>query len=363
MKFVKKYNFWVVALLLSAFISPARCETASQEELARLYQQSFVLFQSLPYEGAYSYFRSTPDGDRNTVVNVRQRSSQERKYEIVFPEFLRGLVMFINSDGFWGTSLSEDEKKKFDKDLHFLPWNFFFPRNDPNKETKLKFLLDNYSLSMEENKEQVAERKTFLIRIDPQNRFRHSYLIYLDDETKFLLKQVIMDEEKKALEKMEFQRIRFDEKIAQEPLSTENLVLIHPYRKEDRKEEKKEEKQEEKKPSLNFTPLKVEWLPRSFQKIDEFIRGDDEKQTLHTLYSDGLAELSIFQRKQTKEEKEEQEKEKRGDQVKLWEWRGRAIFFCDKSGLRITAIGDLPNNALSRTLNQIKPQPDNPEKK
>lgn len=134
--------------------------------------------------------------------------------------------------------------------------------------------------------DRVAGRHTRLLAIRPHDGYRYGYRIWLDSETGFPLQTQLIDEDGSAIEEVKFAEIRYNSEIHASALapsySTEN------YRWFDQ-------------PSRHVTrSVDTDWgsddLPRGFRAIsthEERMPGSDAFVT-HILYSDGLANVSVF---------------------------------------------------------------------
>ena len=134
-------------------------------------------------------------------------------------------------------------------------------------------------------KERVAGREAIMLAIRPHDDYRYGHRIWLDTETSFPLKtQLISDGA--AIEQVKFADISFNQDIHPSALktsySTENFTWL-------------------RRPSGHAgTSVETSWgsddLPAGFRAVsihEETMAGSDEIVT-HILYSDGLANVSIF---------------------------------------------------------------------
>lgn len=134
--------------------------------------------------------------------------------------------------------------------------------------------------------DRVAGRNTILIAIRPHDDYRYGHRIWLDTETGFPLQTQLIGDDGSAIEEVKFADITLNAEIhasALEPsYSTDNFQwLDSPMRHASRSVE---------------TDWVSEDLPQGFRAIsmhEEQMSGNDKFVT-HILYSDGLANVSVF---------------------------------------------------------------------
>ncbi len=134
-------------------------------------------------------------------------------------------------------------------------------------------------------KERIAGRETVLLAIRPHDGYRYGHRIWLDTETSFPLQTQLLSDGA-AIEQVKFAEIALNQEIhasALEPsYSTEQFTWL-------------------RQPSGHQgthiqTPWNSDQLPAGFRVVathEEAMAGSDELVT-HILYSDGLANVSVF---------------------------------------------------------------------
>jgi sigma-E factor negative regulatory protein RseB len=134
--------------------------------------------------------------------------------------------------------------------------------------------------------DRVAGRQTILLAIRPHDGYRYGYRIWLDTETGFPLQTQLIGDDGSAIEQVKFAEISLNKEIQVSALapsySTENFRWFnqtgrHVSRSVD-------------------SDWASEDLPRGFRAIsthEEKMTGSEEFVT-HILYSDGLANVSVF---------------------------------------------------------------------
>lgn len=133
--------------------------------------------------------------------------------------------------------------------------------------------------------ERVAGRQAMLLSIRPHDEYRYGHIIWLDSETAFPLKTQLVDESGEAIEQVKFVDIELNHEIQASSLmssySTENFTWF-------------------KQPSGHVVKAAdTDWasadLPAGFAAVssheDELPDGDT---VTHIMFSDGLADVSVF---------------------------------------------------------------------
>lgn len=134
--------------------------------------------------------------------------------------------------------------------------------------------------------DRVAGRQANLLAIRPHDGYRYGYRIWLDTETGFPLQTQLIGDDGSAIEEVKFAEIRLNTQIQASDLapsySTENFRWLNQSsRHVTRSVESRWESEE---------------LPRGFRAVsthEEKMHGSESFVT-HILYSDGLANVSVF---------------------------------------------------------------------
>jgi sigma-E factor negative regulatory protein RseB len=171
--------------------------------------------------------------------------------------------------------------------------------------------------------ERVAGRQTILIAIRPHDVYRYGHRIWLDTETAFPLQTQLIGEDGTAIEQVKFADISLNKEILASALapsiSTENFRWLNqPSRHEKRDVE---------------TTWESTDLPSGFRAVathGETMPGSEEV-VMHILYSDGLANVSVFVAQQ------DQASSAGPSRV-----GGSNSYSASIDGYRITAVGEVP---------------------
>lgn len=171
--------------------------------------------------------------------------------------------------------------------------------------------------------ERVAGRQAILIAIRPHDSYRYGHRIWLDSETAFPLQTQLIGEDGTAIEQVKFAEISLNKEILASALapsiSTENFRWLN-------------------QPSRHLKrDIETTWestdLPPGFRVVSthgEIMPGSEEVVT-HILYSDGLANISVFVARQ--DEASAAGPSRVG---------GSNSYSASIDGFRITAVGEVP---------------------
>jgi sigma-E factor negative regulatory protein RseB len=179
-------------------------------------------------------------------------------------------------------------------------------------------------------RERIAGRKAVLLAIRPHDGFRYGHRIWLDIETGFPLQTKLIGDDGEAIEQIKFADIIIDKEIHASALApsidTENFRWFT-------------------QPRRSITPtIESPWssddLPSGFRAVsayDEKLPGRESPVT-HILYSDGLANVSVFV------ELANENKIARRSRV-----GASHSFSIEIGGYQVTAVGEVP----AATVEQI----------
>jgi sigma-E factor negative regulatory protein RseB len=171
--------------------------------------------------------------------------------------------------------------------------------------------------------ERVAGRQTILIAIRPHDSYRYGHRIWLDTETTFPLQTQLIGEDGTAIEQVKFADISLNKEIHASALapsiSTENFRWLNQPSRHVKRE------------------IETSWqstnLPPGFRAVathGETMPGSEEVVT-HILYSDGLANVSVFVAQQD-----------RASAAGPSRVGGSNSYSASIEGHRITAVGEVP---------------------
>jgi len=152
--------------------------------------------------------------------------------------------------------------------------------------SNLDKLTENYILSTGDF-ERVADRNAVHIQILPRDAYRYGYEMWADKETGLLLKSVLVDQQKNAIEQYMFAIVNIGLNIPDSDLQ--------PMTSKDELEWHNDKKPPEMIP-VGDSPWQFNSLPAGYDLINVLQRAMPmgEQQLEHMILSDGLAGVSVF---------------------------------------------------------------------
>jgi len=185
--------------------------------------------------------------------------------------------------------------------------------------------------------DRVAGRKAIMIAIRPHDEYRYGHRIWLDTETGFPLQTQLIGSDGTAIEQVKFAEITLNADIQASALapsySTDSFQWFdRPTRHASRS-------------------VESDWvsdnLPQGFKAVslhEEQMPGNDEFVT-HILYSDGLANVSVFIAESAAESVQG------ASQV-----AGSNSFSVDSADRSITAVGEVPAVTVEQIARSMRPR-------
>lgn len=195
---------------------------------------------------------------------------------------------------------------------------------------------NEYDVSIVRN-ERVAGRKAVLLAIRPHDEYRFGHRLWLDTATGFPLQTKLVGHDGNAIEQVKFADINLDKEIHASALapsiSTEDFRWFTQPRRAIRQAVE--------------SPWSSDDLPPGFQVVSthEEELPDGESRVMHILYSDGLANVSVFI---------EPAKGKRiGRRSRVG---ASNTFSTEFDGYQITAVGEVPATTVERIATSMRPK-------
>ncbi len=190
--------------------------------------------------------------------------------------------------------------------------------------------------------DRVAGREALLLLVLPKDRFRYGYQLWLDRESSLLLKSVMVDDQGKIIERLQFTSLNVGS------LSDETKDLL--IRKPPVVDETITVKSQPDRPS---DPLQWEtgWLPDGFLLENRSVRPSPVSQ--HNVdalvFSDGIASFSVFvEQDDTRVLSQASEKIGALSAVSKIYREGNQYF-------HVTVVGDIPLGAAERVAVSVRP--------
>lgn len=180
-------------------------------------------------------------------------------------------------------------------------------------------------------KNRVANRIARTIRIAPKDDFRNQYVVFIDEQTKLLLRADLQDRDGNLLE--QFQMVTLTElENPNEFVNYVNHIQYPPLFIEDNDQQK-------------IKGWTLAWLPKGFRLISENIDIDENKQQIESrLYSDGLFSFTVFVAEQILPDHAEN----------TWQLSPNTLYSRNVGDKEITIIGQIPAAVAKRIAQEIQ---------
>jgi sigma-E factor negative regulatory protein RseB len=264
---------WLGGLLCALFSSPSVAGTADedpQQSINRMVQAS----QTLNYDGTFVYrngatmqsmriiHRFGADGERERLVALsgaaREVLRDRERVTCILPDRQSVVVAKSRPRNF-------PHSKLFESDAGFAGF---------------------YTLSVHGG-ERIAGRHTKLVAVNPHDRFRYGYRLWMDLDTGLLLKSELINEHGEIVEQLVYTNIELPAVISDKLLEPEISGAGYTWYRDD----------EVAPAATGGEPgWYPDWLPDGFalsnHTRDTILSSTDPVE--HLVFSDGLASLSIF---------------------------------------------------------------------
>jgi len=260
--------------LLLALISASSFAVDQTPAAQKLIRQMSEANHKLNYEGVFVYRRHGKMDTMRIIHKVGENGVQERIVSLT--GFAREVIRDKNSVT---CILPDDESVMVEKSS---PRQFRISQL-PEQISKVS---DYYTFSIA-GQDRVANRPAWVVDILPKDDFRYGYQLWIDLETKLLLKSELKNKEGRPLEQFFFAKLQIVEEIPDAWLQPEISGVGYTWH---------DNSSEDYPVHKGDVSWKATWMP------DGFVMSDQEKQSVeesqmpveHLMYSDGLAMVSVF---------------------------------------------------------------------
>ncbi len=195
--------------------------------------------------------------------------------------------------------------------------------------------------------DRVAGREAVLLLVLPKDRFRYGYQLWLDQESSLLLKSVLVDDQGKIIERLQFTSLSIGQLtddvwalLDRKPSSVDETIQIRSNSVKERSE----------KPGV-LPEWETGWLPAGFVLENSTIRPSPvSKHDVDALiFSDGIATFSVFvEQDDTKVLSQASEQIGALSAVSKIYREGNQYF-------HVTVVGDIPLGTAERVAVSVRP--------
>lgn len=234
-------------------------------------------FSELSYDGYFSYFSGQDMASLRVVHMVIDGVRRERLVH------LNGAPRQIvrNGDEVACIVMPGDALLELEQSIPSGPFARAFVR-------RYDLISENYGLSFF-GEDRVADRAAVRLAVSPRDDHRYGYRLWLDKESRLLLRSELIDADGERLEIFQFNHIKFGDEVDPQVLEPEeqhgslvnHLTLATA---------------QQQPVSQQNVAWQVHWLPDGFRMAAADIRrAPNARKAIHTmLFSDGLAAFSVF---------------------------------------------------------------------
>lgn len=182
--------------------------------------------------------------------------------------------------------------------------------------------------------QRVAGRTVRVLKLSPKDDMRYEYRLYLDRESKLLLRSELYSAQGEVLENVGFKEISFEPALIENP----SLVKAGPGWRTSSTEVHALDSDE--------LPYSLPDLAFGFKKADTVCRVKSKDEQIHqTVYSDGLSTLSVFIQKHQANHSMPQVPMQHGAVMSKSETQG---------GHMVTVLGEVPEKTLGLFLKSVR---------
>ena len=151
----------------------------------------------------------------------------------------------------------------------------------PRLPENIDRLSQYYQIKQLEN-DRVADLDTIVIAVQPTDDFRYGYRYWIDDSTGVLLKCDLLNQSGTVIEQMMFTSLDYMDELPKAAFTQpydDSYTLLQLDRQRN---------------SVENSEWQVASLPQGFMLMQSMRREHADKDSLHMVYSDGLASVSVF---------------------------------------------------------------------
>lgn len=185
----------------------------------------------------------------------------------------------------------------------------------------------------------VAGRNAWVVNIRPRDEFRYGYQLWIDEQSKLLLKSELKNQTGTPLEQIIFAQIQIsgdiDDALLKPSFSDKGVTLINNIQ------------HSQSQTNEHVLQWKATWMPAGFN-MNEHSRQAMMTSDIpvdHLVYSDGLAMVSIFIEKLSLKPGKNEGPSKFG---------GVNTYSTTANGYQITAVGEVPTETVKQMADSVE---------
>jgi sigma-E factor negative regulatory protein RseB len=281
--------------------------------------------RNLNYDGVFIYRRDS----KMETMRIIHKAGEDGSYEKLTS--LTGSAREVIRDKEQVKCIFPDDKKVVvDKSRTGKLVSSFLP-------SPVKTISDNYHFELA-GEDRIAGMDTWVVNIRPNDKFRYGYQLWIEKQSRLLLKSELKNQLGVTLEQIMFTQLQvgneIDDALLKPSVSGEDFTWVNNSTKQ-------------KLEQGNKSKWEVTSMP------DGFAMSNQEKETMgmsqmpidHFVYSDGLAMVSIYI-----EKLEQKDDSKTG----LSSFGGVNTYSTQVNDHQITAVGEVPKATVQLMANSVK---------
>lgn len=265
--------WWQVVGLLFGLVSAAVADQRSTQLSAEdLVQTMTSALRELNYEGTFVHVA----GDKITSLRIVHANHSGKEME-----------RLTALDGAPREVLRTDS-------LVTSIWPGTGPMDASRSRTPLARLEDIATMSeqyrlTDRGHDRVAGRSTRVIEVHPQDSLRYGHRLWIDDETRMLLRSSLLDENQDAVEQVVFTTISFPAQIDSTLFTADSVVAAE--RQASSSAQAIEAEQAAVSDHIHF-----QTLPAGYREVSEHFRENlgSRGKVSHAMLTDGMASVSVY---------------------------------------------------------------------
>jgi sigma-E factor negative regulatory protein RseB len=307
----------LVFVFLIAPLAVLLAEEDSSHQAQQLINAMSKASKDLNYDGIFVYQR----GNQMESMRLIHKADSDGEHERMVS--LTGYAREVIRDGNSVTCIFPENRSVMVK------------RNQPKQllaaqlPQPIEKIADFYGFTVS-GKDRIADRSTWIVNIVPKDDYRYGYQLWIDEETKLLLKSELKDNSGRPIEQILFTHLDVVDNISPDLLKPSISGPGYTWYSGSA---------EDTPVSVNNTGWAVMSMPKGFSQSDHEIQAlaEGRMPVEHMVYSDGLAMVSVFIEKIEKEVEEVRGISRMG---------GVNAYATYSNGYQVTAVGEVPQKTV-----------------
>ncbi|KPJ62452.1 MAG: hypothetical protein AMS15_03975 [Planctomycetes bacterium DG_23] len=294
---------------------------------------------NLSFKGIRKFEGYSKDKVYRGKARVFHQAPDKWRLEFLEPELRKGEIFILDGSRYWH---SPREKRE----------SFSYRGLRPPMETEdIELFISNYEVEMQ-GEEEIAGREALVLKCRGKYPGRPTLVLWVDKENFLRLKEKRLSPQGQEIYSAEFEEIDFAGLV-----SPQHFVPPSDEKMQERRERKEELSLTQARTQLDFDILLPKNLPQGFE-LDRvrIMRWKGRQAALHLVYTDGLTQVSLFERlwRETRPPSEAKELLFKGKVVLVWEKAHFKILKLKEEEISITVISGIPQQELIDMITSLE---------